>query len=124
MGEFKGTPGPWGLSSQSPTIIKQCMRHIGLSADAGVLIGSACGHTSSGFYPSDEEAIANARLIAAAPDLLDALSPLAAMYQPEVVGYMGAEHPDHDFIFAVNGKGLRLGDLRRAVAAIAKATTP
>lgn len=72
----------------------------------------------------EHEAAANARLIAAAPDLLDALSPLAAMYQPEVVGYMGAEHPDHDFIFAVNGKGLRLGDLRRAVAAIAKATTP
>ena len=67
MSAFKGTPGPWQLSSESPTIIKQDMSLIGLP-DGGVLIGSACGHESSGFYPTVDEAEANARLIAAAPD--------------------------------------------------------
>src|SRR5690606_17742348 len=72
MSAFKGTPGPWRLSSESPTIIKQCTSLIGLP-DGGVLIGSACGHESSGFFPTNEQAISNARLIAAAPELLEAL---------------------------------------------------
>lgn len=72
MTAFKGTPGPWQLSSESPTIIKQDMSLIGLP-DGGVLIGSACGHESSGFFPTNEQAISNARLIAAAPELLSCL---------------------------------------------------
>jgi len=67
MSTFKGTPGPWQLSNESPTTIKQDMSLIGLP-DSGVLIGSACGQESSGFFPTNEQAIANARLIAAAPD--------------------------------------------------------
>jgi hypothetical protein len=63
------TSGPWCLSSESPTIIKQADPFGG---NDGVLIGSAAGYTGSGFFPTDEEAIANARLIAAAPDLYDA----------------------------------------------------
>ena len=39
----------------------------------GVLICSARAHPNSGFYPSEEEGRANARLIAAAPELLAAL---------------------------------------------------
>lgn len=67
------TPGPWQLSIETPTIIKQDLSSIGLSR-GGVLIGSACGHESSGVYPTREQAIANARLIAAcAPDTIRAL---------------------------------------------------
>src|SRR5690606_14661373 len=70
MSAFKGTPGPWQLSIETPTIIKQDMSSIGLSK-GGVLIGSACGNISSELYPTYEQAIANARLIAAAPELLE-----------------------------------------------------
>lgn len=70
----KHTPGPWCLSKESMTIITQDMSCIG---SEGVLIGSASGHPNSGFFPTDEEAVANARLIAAAPDLLAALQEIA-----------------------------------------------
>lgn len=67
------TPGPWQLSIETPTIIKQDLSSIGLSR-GGVLIGSACGHESSGFYPTREQSIANARMIAACdPDTIRAL---------------------------------------------------
>lgn len=56
------TPGPWRVTAGR--IIVQ---------DAGVIIGSAAGHPNSGFYPTEEEGVANARLIAAAPDLLAVL---------------------------------------------------
>ena len=62
------TPGPWRLSAESKTIIVQDLSGIGTD---GVLIGSASSHPNSGFFPNDEEGIANARLIAAAPDLLE-----------------------------------------------------
>lgn len=65
----KHTPGPWRVSTQSPTIIQVDYRMIG--SDAGKLIGSACGYPDSGFFPTDEEAKANAHLIAAAPELLE-----------------------------------------------------
>lgn len=66
----KYTPGPWRVSPDHPTIIRRDFQPI---SDEGELIGSACGHTNSGFYPSEEESIANARLISAAPELLAAL---------------------------------------------------
>lgn len=60
---------------------------------------------------------ADARLIAAAPELLDALRPFAALL---------AEHhddlPDDRPIFGINDAVITAGDLRRARAAIAKAT--
>lgn len=64
----KHTQGPWGISSQSPTIIKQ----YDFLGETNVLLGSASGHPNSGFFPSDAEALANARLMAAAPELLAA----------------------------------------------------
>ena len=88
MSAFKGTPGPWQLSSESPTIIKQDMSLIGLP-DGGVLIGSACGHESSGFYPTLDESEANARLIAAAPELLEALEDLIGPEDDPKAGWRG-----------------------------------
>lgn len=67
MNEAKHTPGPWCISDENPKIIKEDLSMIGSSR--GVLIAFACGHHNSGFYPSDEQAIANARLIAAAPKM-------------------------------------------------------
>lgn len=65
------TPGPWRISEQSSTIIKRDFRFIG--DEGGELVASAHGMDGSGFYVSCADAEANARLIAAAPDLLAAL---------------------------------------------------
>lgn len=59
----------------------------------------------------------NARLIAAAPELLEALRPFAALL---------AEHhdalPNDRPVFGINDAVITAGDLRRASAAITKAT--
>ena len=65
------TPGPWRVSSESPRIITKDDRAIG--SDAGFLIASTMGNDNSGFYASEQEADANARLIAAAPRMLEVL---------------------------------------------------
>lgn len=64
------TEGPWAVSPENPKIIKPADQ-FGMASN--VIIGSAAGHPNSGFFPTDEEAVANARLIAAAPELLEAL---------------------------------------------------
>jgi len=70
----KHTPGPWRLF---------------LTTDGRALIGigeeTGEGITDRGFgtWRSGEEQIANARLIAAAPDLLEALKNLVAIYDDE-----------------------------------------
>ena len=96
----KHTPGPWCISKESPTIIKRDLSLI--RSDHGVLIGSACGHPNSGFYPSESESVANARLIAAAPELYEVARQISE-YQLE-------------------GEGDLKGIAQRARAAIAKAT--
>ena len=76
---IKHTPAPWRVSSESPRIIKKDYRAIG--SDAGFLIASTMGNDNSGFYASEQEADANARLIAAAPELLEALEELITATQ-------------------------------------------
>jgi hypothetical protein len=58
------TPGPWRVSKESSTIIEN---------GHGLILGSACGCDDSGYFPSDQTAVANAVLMAAAPSLLAAL---------------------------------------------------
>lgn len=59
MQEFKGTPGPWHVSNEGCMLIRD---------DAGLsIVAKYVGYTN------DEEELANARLIAAAPELLVAL---------------------------------------------------
>ncbi len=72
----KHTPGPW-FSPDGKTI-KQDYRPIGLTEAAGCMIGSVMGGPTSGpaFIEVAEEVAANTRLIAAAPDLLEALEDL------------------------------------------------
>lgn len=119
----KHTPGPWRLSTESPTIIKQDYTHLGLGDNSGVLIGSACGHKNSGFFPSEEESLANALLISAAPDLLNAQTMGSDMNTPDFLDWIAdrlvhvyGESPNVDFVLS-----LRLRAATGA-AAIAKAT--
>jgi hypothetical protein len=77
MSEIKHSDGPWGISSESPRIIKQ----FDSLGESNVIIGSASGYTGSGFFPSDEEAIVNARIMAASLDLLEALKDLKVRYE-------------------------------------------
>ena len=66
----KFTPGPWVRSSESPKII---MSGSFIDGHDGYMIGYVTGNDNSGFYASEEEAAANATLMIAAPDLLEAL---------------------------------------------------
>lgn len=68
----KHTPGPWAQHPSFPWIIKQDMRPIADPADC-VTVCNTTAHESSGFFPTPDEGRANARLIAAAPDMLRAL---------------------------------------------------
>ena len=70
--------------------IKCDLRPIGLTVDAGMIVASVVGGPTSGYsFPQDaSEVEANARLIAAAPDLLAALMGIIALTK---------ETPQEDF---------------------------
>lgn len=70
MSETKHTPGPWCLSDESPMIIQD---------ECKVIVGSASTYPNSGYFPGQKEAEANARLIAAAPELLEACEGLLGL---------------------------------------------
>ncbi|CAJ0701740.1 hypothetical protein LMG19089_02915 [Ralstonia edaphis] len=98
----KHTGKRWGVSSENPKII---MELTAFGAETNTIIGSSSGHPNSGFFPSEEEAIENAFLFAAAPELLEALQAILPW----------AQESDHG--------GLDIGaDLTKARAAIAKAS--
>jgi len=78
-----------------------------IGSNHGAVVACACGYDNSVFYPSDEQAIANARLIAAAPENLQSNSELATIVRELCAAY---EHP------------LPEDALARSDAAIAKAT--
>jgi len=62
----KHTPGPWNISSANRYAVNASGRGIATAEGADDV-------KYSDFFPPTEEAAANARLIAAAPDLLAAL---------------------------------------------------
>ncbi|WP_455387396.1 hypothetical protein [Petrachloros mirabilis] len=66
----KYTTGPWRISNEYPTIIKRDYRSIG--SEDGELLAIVLANSNSGYFVSEAEALSNARLIAAAPELLDA----------------------------------------------------
>ena len=72
MSAAKFTPGPWVQHPSFPWIIKQDQRPIA-DAEDGVTVCNTTAHEGGGFFPTPEEGRANARLIAAAPELLEAL---------------------------------------------------
>ena len=103
------TPGPWHTTRDGFSTVYVEARIGG----GWIQEVAACGPTEKG---SDQQE-ANARLISAAPELLEAIKPFAAML---------ADHhkdvPDYQQIFGINRNSFSVGDLRRAVSAIAKAT--
>ena len=82
----KFTPGPWVRSSESPKII---MSGSFIDGHDGYIIGSVTGDDNSGYYASEEEAAANATLIIAAPDLLEALENLLQAFDGAFAGAYG-----------------------------------
>jgi hypothetical protein len=80
MKEIKHTPGPWyhdfasGMKNGNPQVVEYFVRRDGdnVSIAADIVDPEKC-------VPSE----ANARLIAAAPDLLEQLSRIVAMIDPE-----------------------------------------
>jgi hypothetical protein len=88
----KHTPGPWRVSEHCTTIIKRDFRLIG--DDSGELIASSHGMDGSGFFVGNDEAQANAHLIAASPDLLAALKALVQQVERGDFDHIGADHPD------------------------------
>lgn len=108
----KHTPGPWHVTTETDGRSRGYIR-AGEPLDGAKMppaVARVCARTLS-------ENEANARLIAAAPELLEALRHFAALL---------AEHhddlPDDRPIFGINDAVITAGDLRRARAAIAKAT--
>ncbi|MBW3095668.1 hypothetical protein [Pseudohoeflea coraliihabitans] len=78
MTESKHTPGPWGAERAAFPVFEAYDFAIRASVGHGpVVIGEAFGRATQTVYLPAE---ANARLIAAAPDLLEALEGLLAKY--------------------------------------------
>lgn len=95
------TPGPWSFSRTCDILAP-----IGDTGKQGIIAKVRVIYAPSG----EAERRANARLIAAAPELLEALRPLAALLVPaKPQGNAGAY-------------SIRHSDIRAAAAAIAKAT--
>lgn len=112
MTEAKFTPGPWFLNDErdgySPV---SSQRWAGL-AHVVVEPSSECNDEDDQRFR--EEGQANARLIAAAPDLYEALKPFAS--------WIDRTDSDDRLLVQVSGLTLTVGDVRRAQAALAKAT--
>lgn len=98
------TPGPWvaGAGHDDPTSVSHGRRHVASS-----------GGFQDGKPGTRAENVANAHLIAAAPDMAEALEPFVA------TGWDidAPEWRDHDTVSVI----LTIGELRAARAALAKA---
>lgn len=105
---MKHTPGPWNISSANLYAVNARGR------------GIATAHGTddvnySDFFPPTEEAAANARLIAAAPDLLEALQMLS-----DTAGRVA----QGTAVIDERGFNTLAYPVSVALAAIAKATNP
>lgn len=105
MNEFKGTPGPWKWTSD---LVNEGNALIGNNGNFVFYGDNICAGLSNddgwgariGGTHSDEESEANAQLIAAAPELLEALQD--ALHAHDKHG----EHSEWDFARAVIAKAL------------------
>ena len=96
------TPGPWTQDKYGAVI----------TPNGRILVTDGVAFSGQ----STPETKANARLIAAAPELLEALKPFTALFANHHKNYAD-NHP----VFGINGSVITVGDLRVAVAVIAKA---
>lgn len=104
--ETKFTPGPWVTYIED--VVYAGNRKIA-DCDSSNLADRP--------LPANAEDKANARLIAAAPDLFAALAPFAMLLQEH-----NSAGLDDRPIFGINNALITLGDLRRSATALAKAT--
>lgn len=104
MKKFKGTPGPWSLK------LEACDQTVALDIiGCGVCVSSAILWSSDTECDLDK-AIANAHLIAAAPELLEALRQLRD-YAEDVCGvFSGDCHSDHPLMLASSAITKALGE--------------
>lgn len=86
------TPGPWTIDSRATTAIQAGDKHIAM------VNFSFLGRPERDVY--GEEHDANARLIAAAPDMLAALENLVAKYNAMQDGNISAQLTNGDFFAA------------------------
>lgn len=111
MSDVKHTPGPWKAAPEANG-------EWGIDSATGWGIATVAG--SAGPGPGDDESAANARLIAAAPELLETLQSLNAF-----VGVMVGRGPEAtipDTITTPLGVPVKIGEIMRdAAAALAKA---
>lgn len=129
------TPGPWRTLRKNPRrVVGSGSRHIIIAGCYTSLSkGRGLAAMQSGGSPDQRTAEANARLIAAAPELLDALE--VSMARAYAAGYQhGHEdtvegqfalvhHVDHPSHFADDVRQMMIdGSLPEASAAIAKTT--
>ena len=107
------TSGPFRV--HAGRYVKEDLSIIGLSEDSGRMLAAVHGGKNSGqFFVNDEaEVAANARLFAAAPDLLEALREMVACDAEAIedAERIGIPFPDE-----------MLATYNKACAAIAKAT--
>lgn len=115
MSSAKHTPGPWVRCEEAPKII---MSGSFIKGHQGYIVGSVSGNDNSGFYASEQEAEANARLIVAAPEMLEALE-LAAETLRRYEDYHRAKNTPESLDKAIANQQLAI----RLEAVIAKATS-
>jgi hypothetical protein len=84
MDDAKHTPGPWGVRTSQKGLPAQIVAP-NESTSAPGKVGTSITRWGSISLPSSDEGQANARLIAAAPDLLAALDGLVSSLEPMVV---------------------------------------
>jgi len=120
MTEVKHTPGPWeivrhmGFGFEGAEEVDNTECQMGFAGPNGERV---CWFGQSANYEAtegDEPSEANARLIAAAPDLLEAGNKV--LNYATLDGILSDESRHADSVFAI-----RLGDLRELRSAIAKA---
>lgn len=105
------TPGPWEIGDDGPILYEGMLRPVwniyGGHGLTGRLVGSA------EHFPEDEYPNANARLISAAPELLEALRGMVNWY-----GLRDGIYGSDRLLPAEN----QAPEVRKAIAVIAKAT--
>jgi len=110
------TPGPWKAHFNVPTAV--IPGHI-IKRDDDVQIPIASLWVGGGTHGKTIQ-IANAKLIAAAPDLLEALEPFAKLAAE--VFKSGNENKTTEPLYIFNEAQITYDDLRKVIAAINKIT--
>ena len=100
MSEAKHTPGPWQIADENNN---SCSVLLGIEHNLVACLDRQCSNTWEIVIERDEM-LANARLIAAAPDLLDALQRLLNAENDEYLTPIGVRNLARAAISKATGK--------------------